>query len=53
MALDGIIRMGEGVLVADVNSSTIPSRVTTAAKSWLAGAEGQALKALLLSIAYR
>lgn len=53
MALDGIIRVGKDVLVADVQFIEKPFASDAAAKSWLAGAEGQALKALLLSITYR
>lgn len=52
-ALDGIIRVGEGVLVAEVKFIDNPFGSDAAAKAWLAGAEGQSLKALLLSIAYR
>jgi hypothetical protein len=52
-ALDGIIRAGDGVIVADVLFIEKPFANDAAAKSWLAGAEGQALKALLLSISYR
>ena len=40
-----------GVLVADVRFIEKPFATDEAAKSWLAGAEGQALKALLLSLA--
>jgi hypothetical protein len=50
--VDGIIRIGEEVLVADVRFIEKPFASDEAAKSWLAGAEGQALKALLLSISY-
>ncbi|MDQ0823605.1 hypothetical protein QFZ79_001350 [Arthrobacter sp. V4I6] len=53
MALDGIIRTAHGVLVADVHFIEKPFASDAAAKSWLAGAEGQALKALLLSVSYR
>jgi hypothetical protein len=52
-ALDGIIRAGDGVIVADVQFIEKPFANDAAAKKWLAGAEGQALKALLLSISYR
>ncbi|MBT2548700.1 hypothetical protein [Arthrobacter sp. ISL-65] len=51
-ALDGIIRAGDGVILADVKFIEKPFANDAAAKSWLAGAEGQALKALLLSISY-
>ena len=51
-ALDGIIRAGDGVILADVKFIEKPFTNDAAAKSWLAGAEGQALKALLLSISY-
>jgi hypothetical protein len=53
MALDGIIRTATGVLVADVEFIEKPFASDDAAKTWLAGTEGQALKALLLSISYR
>ncbi|WP_090957171.1 hypothetical protein [Arthrobacter sp. ov118] len=53
MALDGIIRTATGVLVADVEFIEKPFAGDDAAKTWLAGAEGQALKTLLLSISYR
>ena len=53
MAHDGIIRTGERVLVADVEFIEKPFASDEAAKSWLAGAEGQALKALLMSFSYR
>jgi hypothetical protein len=52
-ALDGIIRIGERVLVADVHFIENPFADDDAAKAWLAGDEGQALKALLLSMSYR
>jgi hypothetical protein len=51
-ALDGVIRAGDGVILADVKFIEKPFANDAAAKSWLAGAEGQALKALLLSISY-
>lgn len=51
-ALDGIIRVGEGVLVAEVKFIDNPFEDDAAARKWLAGSEGQALKALLLSITY-
>ena len=51
-ALDGIIRTGDGVILADVQFIEKPFANDAAAKLWLAGAEGQALKALLLSISY-
>lgn len=51
-ALDGIIRVDGGVLVAEVKFIDNPFENDSAAKKWLAGAEGQALKALLLSISY-
>ena len=53
MALDGIIRTTQGVLVADVHFIEKPFASDDTAKAWLAGAEGQALKALLLSLSYR
>ena len=52
-ALDGIIRVGEGVVVAEVKFIDQPFASDAAAKSWLAGDEGQSLKKLLMSIAYR
>ncbi len=51
-ALDGIIRVGEGVLVAEVKFIEQPFATDSAAMAWLTGAEGQSLKALLLSITY-
>lgn len=53
MALDGIIRTGKGVLMADVQFIDNPFAGDSDAKAWLGGAEGQALKALLMSISYR
>lgn len=53
LAQDGIIRVGKDVLVAEVEFIEKPFASDAAAKAWLAGAEGQALKALLLSISYR
>ncbi|HJW00742.1 MAG TPA: hypothetical protein VJ617_16740 [Arthrobacter sp.] len=50
MALDGIIRVRDRVLVADVEFIDNPFAGDDAAKAWLASAEGQALKALLLSV---
>jgi len=50
--LDGIIRIGKEVLVADVKFVEKPFASDDAAKDWLDGAEGQALKALLLSVSY-
>jgi hypothetical protein len=52
MALDGIIRMGDRVLVAGVEFINNPFSSDDAAKAWLATAEGQALRALLLSISH-
>jgi hypothetical protein len=52
-ALDGIIRTGDGVILADVKFIEKPFANDAAATSWLAGTEGQALKALLLSISYK
>ena len=51
-ALDGIIRVGDGVLVAEVKFIDNPFESDAAAKTWLSGAEGRSLKALLLSIDY-
>ena len=53
MALDGIIRIGKEVLVAEAQFIEKPFANDAAAKSWLAGDEGQAIKALLLSVTYR
>jgi len=53
MALDGIIRIGKEVLVAEAQFIAKPFADDAAAKSWLAGDEGQAIKALLLSVTYR
>lgn len=53
LAQDGIIRVGKDVLVAEVQFIEKPFASDAAAMAWLAGAEGQALKALLLSISYR
>jgi hypothetical protein len=50
-ALDGIIRVGEDVLVAEAHF-TKPFASDAAAKAWLAGTEGQAFKAIFLSMAY-
>lgn len=53
MALDGIIRIGKEVLVAEAQFIEKPFANDAAAKAWLASAEGQAIKALLLSVTYR
>lgn len=53
MALDGIIRIGKEVLVADAQFIEKPFASDAAAKAWLASAEGQAIKSLLLSVTYR
>lgn len=53
MALDGIVRIGKEVLVADAQFIEKPFASDAAAKAWLAGTEGQAIKALLLSVTYR
>ena len=50
MALDGIIRTGDRVLVAEVQFIENPFSSDDAAKAWLTTAEGQALRALLLSV---
>ncbi len=50
--MDGIIRIGKEVLVADVKFVEKPFASDEAAKDWLDGAEGQALKALMLSVSY-
>jgi hypothetical protein len=51
--IDGIIRVGERVLVADVKFIDNPFASDDAAKSWLTTAEGESLKALMLSMSYR
>jgi hypothetical protein len=51
--IDGIIRVGDGVLVADVKFVENPFAGDEAAKSWLVSDEGDALKELLLSLSYR
>lgn len=53
MALDGIVRIGKEVLVADAQFIEKPFASDAAAKAWLASTEGQAIKALLLSVTYR
>jgi len=53
MALDGIIRIGDRVLIADVEFMNNPFSGDDAAKAWLASPEGQALKSLLLSVSLR
>ena len=50
--VDGIIRIGNEVLVAEVRFIEKPFASDDAAKTWLAGAEAKALKALLLSVSY-
>ena len=52
MRLGGIIRTGDRILIADVEFVDNPFASDEAAKAWLASAEGQALKALLLSMSY-
>jgi hypothetical protein len=52
MSLDGIIRIDGRVLVADVEFISNPFSSDDAARAWLATAEGQALRALLLSISH-
>jgi len=51
--IDGIIRVGDGVLVADVKFIENPFASDEAAKSWLVSDEGDALKELPLSLSYR
>lgn len=53
MALDGIVRIGKEVLVADAQFIEKPFASDAAAKAWLASTEGQTIKALLLSVTYR
>jgi hypothetical protein len=53
MALDGIVRIGKEVLVADAQFIEKPFARDAAAKAWLASDEGQSIKALLLSVTYR
>ncbi len=50
--MDGIIRIGKEVLVADVKFIEKPFASDDAAKDWLDVAEGRALKALMLSVSY-
>lgn len=50
--MDGIIRIGKEVLVADVKFIEKPFASDDAAKDWLDGTEGRALKALMLSVSY-
>ncbi|MGM9472031.1 hypothetical protein ACS5PJ_08495 [Pseudarthrobacter sp. YS3] len=52
MGLPGLIRIGERVLIAEVTFIDNPFANDEDAKAWLAGAEGQALKALLMSMSY-
>jgi hypothetical protein len=53
MAVGGLIRIGDDrVMIADVTFVDNPFASEDAAKAWLAGTEGQALKALLMSISY-
>lgn len=53
MALDGIIRTETGILLAEVQFAQSPAFQTTdAAKAWLASAQGQQVRAMLLSISY-
>lgn len=52
MALGGVIRVGDRVLIADVEFIDNPFGSDDAAKAWLASSEGQALKALLLSMSH-
>lgn len=53
MSLDGIIRAGGGVLVAEVVwDSPTPFASEEAAEAWYASQEGQQVRALLTSIAY-
>ena len=50
--VDGIIRIGKEVLVAEVRFIEKPFASDDAANDWLAGVEASALKALLLSVSY-
>lgn len=52
MALGGIIRIGDRILIAEVDFIDNPFASEDAAKSWLAGQEGQSLRTLLMSISY-
>ncbi|PTT68858.1 hypothetical protein DBR22_05335 [Arthrobacter sp. HMWF013] len=52
MGLPGLIRIGERILIAEVTFIDNPFASDDAAKAWLAGEEGQALKALMMSISY-
>ncbi|MET4592569.1 hypothetical protein [Arthrobacter sp. 754] len=53
MGLPGLIRIGERVLIAEVTFVDNPFASDDAAKAWLSGTEGQALKTLLMSMSYR
>jgi hypothetical protein len=52
MALGGIIRIGDRILMAEVDFIDNTFASDEAARSWLAGPEGQALRALLMSVSY-
>jgi hypothetical protein len=52
MALGGIIRTGDRILIAEVQFIENPFASDDAAKAWLTTADGQALRALLLSVSY-
>lgn len=49
----GLIRLGDRILSADVVFTGQPFANDEAAKEWYWGAEGQALKAVLMSFSYR
>ncbi|MEV7998661.1 hypothetical protein AB0O46_06745 [Pseudarthrobacter oxydans] len=50
---DGLVMLGDRVLTADVVFTGQPFASDEEAKAWYWGAEGQALKALLMSFSYR
>ncbi|WP_426228500.1 hypothetical protein [Pseudarthrobacter sp. DSP2-3-2b1] len=52
MGLPGLIRIDGRILIAEVTFIANPFASDDAAKAWLAGEEGQALKALMMSVSY-
>ncbi|PNI08940.1 hypothetical protein CXX84_10235 [Arthrobacter sp. AFG7.2] len=50
---DGLVMLGDRVLTADVVFTGQPFANDEEAKAWYWGAEGQALKAVLMSLSYR
>jgi hypothetical protein len=49
----GLIRLGDRILTADVLFTGPPFASDEAAQAWYWGAEGQALKSVLMSFSYR